>query len=315
MSLPAGVQTVRLGYSPYPDHQGEYVGGVITVEPVSAVDIVHLESGWGLVSRPLKVRFRAGDSGWIVLLATDQPGFNVDQFAYRVTVEFDAGSGVAKRKPRLIALPVGTADVDLDLLTPIESESGVTYELPAVLSVAGLTGTVTLEQLQEAGLGGPGGPGGGAPPTTDASDLTEGTLAAARIADGSVPLAKLAQAVATPSQVQAAVAQLVGSAPQTLDTLAELSAALQAGDTEVIDALSDQIALKADAADVLTAADAAVIYATKTELAAISDGGGDTDGPSYITVIDGRAYFDPDGVASGALITVVNGRPSVEIGA
>lgn len=71
--------------------------------------------------------------------------------------------------------------------------------------------------------------------TTSASDLTSGTLAPARIADGSVPFTKMTgqisdaqipAGIARDSEVAAAVAALVASAPSTLDTLDELAAAL-----------------------------------------------------------------------------------------
>ncbi len=83
--------------------------------------------------------------------------------------------------------------------------------------------------------GQPVGGGGGGGGSSSASDLTSGTLAPARIADGSLPFTKMngtlsdAQipaGIARDSEVSAAVAALVASAPGTLDTLDELAAAL-----------------------------------------------------------------------------------------
>jgi len=80
-----------------------------------------------------------------------------------------------------------------------------------------------------------GGSGGGGAATTSASDLTSGTLAPARIADGSLPFTKMTgtlsdgqipAGIARDTEVASAVAALVASAPGTLDTLDELAAAL-----------------------------------------------------------------------------------------
>lgn len=87
-----------------------------------------------------------------------------------------------------------------------------------------------------------------------AADLT-GTLPAARIASGSLPFGKMSgqlddaqipSTIARDTEVAAAVAALVDSAPGTLDTLGELATALQAGDSAAA-ALTTLVGGKADA--------------------------------------------------------------------
>jgi len=73
-----------------------------------------------------------------------------------------------------------------------------------------------------------------APPTVDASLLTQGTL----------PDARISSAIARTSDVSAAVAAVVGAAPESLNTLQELSAAL-ANDASFATTVTNSLAAKA----------------------------------------------------------------------
>lgn len=80
--------------------------------------------------------------------------------------------------------------------------------------------------------------GGGGGATTSASDLTSGTLAVARIADGSLTAAKMAGDVATQAELDAAytsaIARVNHTGTQTISTVTGLQAALDAKATLIV---------------------------------------------------------------------------------
>lgn len=106
-------------------------------------------------------------------------------------------------------------------------------------------------------------PGGtGAPPTTSAGDLTSGTLSPSRLADNSVPFGKMTgtlsdaqipASITRDTELSSALNALVGAAPGTLDTLAEIATALQADEAGAT-ALAALVAQKASTVGPMTQA-------------------------------------------------------------
>lgn len=156
MALPPAVETVTVNFGPFPDFQGNLLDGVVTFTPVSPIPAVHVPTGTPVIKRPVSVPFAAdtGSVGAVTLPATNASDLTVTDFSYQVAVKFRQVD--AEQWPtKLIQLPKEAPAVDLDLLPPLTGAGGTTVNLPAVLSVAGLTGVVTASDLQTALAGTP----------------------------------------------------------------------------------------------------------------------------------------------------------------
>src|SRR5690606_19841067 len=90
--------------------------------------------------------------GSVELPATNSTGLNVTQedgsdgFRYRVTHRVRT-TGVTPPAAFTVSLPSESPVVDLDMLVPTTALNGVVISVPAVTSVAGLTGVVSAEGL------------------------------------------------------------------------------------------------------------------------------------------------------------------------
>lgn len=140
MPFPDGVQTVTLtaGTSGYRTLDGDPYTGTIRLTP-SVSRVVSAEHG--VIALGVE-NITVGASGQFstTVLATDADGFSPTDWTYRVDEEFTNAPGRAYN----ISLPASAASVALTALSPVESTTG-TVSSPAVLSVNGETGVVTLD--------------------------------------------------------------------------------------------------------------------------------------------------------------------------
>lgn len=190
MSLPVGLATVSVGCGPYVDAVGTPYAGRLVFTP--SVALVHAATGAVILPGAVVAVLDATGSASVVLPATDTDDLTVVGHTY--TVEFDLRTNDGTRGTRAafaFQLPQAAPTVDLDLLAPTETGSGVSVALPAVLSVAGLSGTVDGAALLAA-------------------------LGAATDAEVAAAVAALASTVATDAELAAAVALLAPKASPTL---------------------------------------------------------------------------------------------------
>lgn len=141
MTLPVGLATVSVGCGPYVDAVGTPYAGRLVFTP--SVALVHAATGAVILPGAVVAALDATGSASVVLPATDTDDLTVVGHTY--TVEFDLRTNDGTRGTRAafaFQLPQAAPTVDLDLLAPTESGTGVSVALPAVLSVAGLSGTV-----------------------------------------------------------------------------------------------------------------------------------------------------------------------------
>jgi hypothetical protein len=151
MPLPAAIETVTVNFGPFPDFQGNLLDGDVTFTPVTPVPLVHVPTGTPIVKRPITVPFTkaTGSVGSLTLPATNASNLTVTDFGYTVTVRFTQKD--AEQWPaRTVQLPKEVPTVDLDVLPAVTAVTGVVVNLPAVLSVAGLTGVVAAADLTAA---------------------------------------------------------------------------------------------------------------------------------------------------------------------
>lgn len=145
MALPAGIQTCEVRFGAFTDFQGNPVSGSVTFTPSRS--LIWVATGVPILSSSMKVDLDSSGSGSINLPYTDQPGFSngagqtVVNWTYRAV--FSLG-GVDNPPPVSFQVPSGPLSMDLDLVTPMASSTGVTVALPSVLSVNGQTGNVTV---------------------------------------------------------------------------------------------------------------------------------------------------------------------------
>ncbi len=108
---------------------------------------------------------------------------------------------------------------------------------------AGATGAQGIQGIQ--GVPGPAGPAGATGATGPAGSNATATTDASALVSGILPDARLSSAIARTSDVSAAVAAVVGAAPESLNTLQELSAAL-ANDASFATTVTNSLAGKAN---------------------------------------------------------------------
>jgi hypothetical protein len=148
MSLPAGIATVTLTIGPGVDFAGNALpAGRVTFKP--SANVTWQADGTPLFASEMTVELDENGTGQIVLPATDQNGFingsgsTIKNWTYLVTWKF-ADPTIIPPAPFNIQLPAAVAEADLDLLIPTSGSAGVVVSMPAVLSVNGQTGNVTV---------------------------------------------------------------------------------------------------------------------------------------------------------------------------
>jgi hypothetical protein len=151
MPLPAAVEKVTVTFGPFLDFTGTPLAGTITFTPVAPGPIVHVPTGTPIVRRPVTVTFGADTgSGTVVLPATNATGLTVTGFAYAVTVRF-AEIGAETWPAKTVQLPKERPTADLDLMPDVVASAGAATNIaPAVVSIAGLTGAVSGDDLANA---------------------------------------------------------------------------------------------------------------------------------------------------------------------
>lgn len=140
MPFPVGVQTVAVsaGASGYHAPDGTAYAGTIRFTP--SVSRVTSATHGVIALGPVNATLSASGMFTATLLATDASGFSPSGWTYRVDEEFTNAPGRSYN----LSLPASAANVALTALSPVESSSG-TVSSPAVLSVNGETGVVTLD--------------------------------------------------------------------------------------------------------------------------------------------------------------------------
>ena len=153
MALPVGVLTAVVRFGPMIDDQGVPFAGKVTF--TASRPKVWAVTGTPIMPRALTVTLDETGQGEIVLPATDQDGFTdgagnaVKDWTYRVQIDL-AGRGSDTRSFQVPTAGQPDVVMDLDLLTPVPSSTGVVVAQPSVLNVAGLTGGVTASALAAA---------------------------------------------------------------------------------------------------------------------------------------------------------------------
>jgi hypothetical protein len=147
MALPPAIITATVNFGPYLDDAGAPFAGAVVFESARAK--VWAATGTPILPRALRTVLDANGMGSRVLPVTDQAGYTdgagnaVSNWTYTVSVELD---GVAPDR-RNLALPTGGVSgvvVDLDTMSAVPSSTGILVAQPAVLSVNGQTGAVTV---------------------------------------------------------------------------------------------------------------------------------------------------------------------------
>ena len=149
MTRPVGLPTVTVSTGPHTDFAGVPYSGTVTITPSTSV--IWAATGAVLLDGPITATLDAAGAATVVLPPTDASGLTVQGFTYTVAFNLKSASGVtAEILPSIIQLPQAAPTVDLDLLVSIVSSTGITVGLPAVVSVAGLSGAITAGSLKSA---------------------------------------------------------------------------------------------------------------------------------------------------------------------
>lgn len=152
--LPPGIETREVHAGPFLDDEGKPFRGSVTF--TSSRPRVWAATGTPILPRPLKRDLDENGECWIALPATNQDGYTdgagnaVKDWTYTARVDLQ-GRGADSRT---FQVPEGAGVIDLDLTTPVPSSQGVVVSLPTVLSVAGFSGAVSVDNLRDAGIGG-----------------------------------------------------------------------------------------------------------------------------------------------------------------
>lgn len=144
MALPAGLATVTVTIGPYLTADGAPASGRVRFVPEA--QLLHTPSGSVILPDGVTVALDGTGAAQVVLPASDAPGITPTPFRYQVWWDLPGRTAPA---PLWISLPAATPAVDLDALLPAASGSGP-VAVPAVSSVAGLTGPVTAGDLAAA---------------------------------------------------------------------------------------------------------------------------------------------------------------------
>lgn len=141
MTFPDGLATTIVTAGPYLDGGGQPAAGRVRLVPEGRV--LHSPSGAVILPDAATITLDGG-AGQTTVVASDADGVTPNPFAYWVYWDLP---GRSSPEPRRVFLPAGT--VDLDALQPSTSGTGP-IAVPAVSSVAGLSGAVTAAQVAAA---------------------------------------------------------------------------------------------------------------------------------------------------------------------
>lgn len=166
MALPPAIQTCVISFGPFLTFMGVPFAGVVTFTPSRA--LVWTATGTPILPSPIPVTLDENGTGSISLPLTSQSGFSDGSGNAVTNWTYNAAVALTGRTvdTRTFQVPT-TTPIDLDLTTPVPSSQGIVVALPEVISVAGFTGAVTVEQL-EGVL-----PGGGLPSDADLDDIDD----------------------------------------------------------------------------------------------------------------------------------------------
>lgn len=204
MSLPALLDTVTIAVGPYLDATGGAASGTVTFTPSSR--LLWTATGTVVLEGPVSVTLGSLGTASVELPATDAAGLNVTGFTYTVDWNLKAGGKAVPVRSLAVALPAAAPSVTLGSLVPAETGTTVDVVLPAVLSVAGLSGTVTA-----AGL----------------ADELAGLLSLVTVdADGSLVVDGTTVELATDAAVTSVVAAAVAPLATSTDVTAAIAAAV-----------------------------------------------------------------------------------------
>lgn len=241
MSLPTGLSTVTVTCGPYVDAKGAPYTGTVTFTPSTKVRWA--ATGAVVLDGTVNVPIDTTGVGQVTLPATDAAGLNVTGFTYSVAYSLRGAGGAVTgvRAAYSIQIPAAAPTVTLELLQPFASTGGIDVSVPAVTSVAGLTGAVSASDLTTALGGVPGGGGGGgggvvSEPVADATAVTKGilqltgdlagTASSPIIATGAVTSAKLAAGAVGAAALGAGAVTSAKLAPDLKSTLPLLTPAV-----------------------------------------------------------------------------------------
>lgn len=146
MSYPAGLQTVTVNCGPYLASGMPLAGKRVVLTP--EWQLIHVPTGTVLLSTSIVGTLDAAGTASIVVPASDAAGLNRPNVRYLAT--FDLGRGVPAPDPFYVLLPAANPVVDLDQLVPVPDSAGNPVSVPAVTSLAGLSGPVTAQQVADA---------------------------------------------------------------------------------------------------------------------------------------------------------------------
>lgn len=147
MALPASLDTVTVAVGPYVGASGDPATGTVTFTPSSR--LLWTATGAVVLEGPVSATLGSLGTASVVLPATDAAGLNVTGFTYTVDWSLSAGGKALAIRSQAVALPAAVPSVVLASLVPAETGTTVDVVLPAVLSVAGLTGVVTAADLAD----------------------------------------------------------------------------------------------------------------------------------------------------------------------
>jgi len=154
MALPDGLATVTVDVGPYLRSDGSAARGTVTFQPEAP--LLHVPTGTKILDAPTVVTLDDDGVGSVVLPASDDPGSSPSLLGYWVFWQL---SGVEAPQARRVLLPAAVPQVPLESLLPVATSVVAPASVPAVSSIAGLTGTLTAEQLAEVLTGLVGGDG------------------------------------------------------------------------------------------------------------------------------------------------------------
>ena len=153
MSLPAGVLTRPVRFAGAVTHSGDPLAVRVTIEPSHT--IIHAESGTALTHIVMDNEADPGTGLLFDLPVTDQPGFidtagnSFTGWSYTARIEQVDTTGKSKHLVKKFSIPEALTDLDLMLVPGGNPAAPVIAATPLVLSVAGLAGVVTAEDIAE----------------------------------------------------------------------------------------------------------------------------------------------------------------------
>lgn len=149
MPFPPSVVTATFHYGAPLTFLGEYTSMSVVITP--SADLVWAATGQPFVAFAAAVAADDGESGSFVVPVVDQDGFidshgdAITMWSYRVQVTYTKSPGNKRIATKTIQPLTGQTNIDLDLVPNISPAALAAASVPAVLSVNGQTGNVTLD--------------------------------------------------------------------------------------------------------------------------------------------------------------------------